>query len=204
MTVMYHARVDWSGFPGAPGFTNLYAETTDPLLAGAETWAAAIDTMINHWANTLPNGVHIQVNPEIETINDADGTLEDILTVTGTLPSHNGALGGNYAGASGWCIDWLTTGAAFGRRRMGRSFVVPASTEAFQNDGTIATATLTEQRAAAATYVATAGINPVVWVRPKYVKPATTPPTLVHAGLAVAITGSRVPDLAAVLRSRRD
>jgi len=197
MTVMYHAVVNWSGFPGAPGFTNLYAETTDPLLAGAETWTQAIDDMITHWANTLPAGVTIQVNPEVETVDDIDGTLLDILTVSGSLPAHGGALGGLYAGASGWCIDWLTTGAVFGRRRMGRSFVVPASTEIYQTDGTIAAATLTEQRAAATAYVGAAGTNPGIWVRPK-AGPGG------HAGQFVNATAARVPDLAAVLRSRRD
>jgi len=197
MTVMYHAVVNWTGFPGAPGFTNLYAETTDPLLAGAETFTQNIDDLITHWANTLPAGVTIQVSPEVETVDDIDGSLLDVLTVAGLLPAHAGALGGNYAGASGWCIDWLTSGAVFGRRRMGRSFVVPASTEVFQNDGTIQAATLTEQRTAASAYVAAVGPVPVVWVRPKT-------GTGAHAGQAVPITAARVPDLAAVLRSRRD
>jgi hypothetical protein len=197
MTVMYHAVVNWSGFSGAPGFTNLYAETTDPLLAGAEDFTQNIDDMITHWANTLPNGVNVQVSPEVETIDDLDGTLLDVLTVAGSLPAHNGALGGNYAGASGWCIDWLTAGAVFGRRRMGRSFVVPASTEVFQNDGTIQAATLTEQRAAASAFVAAAGPVFGVWVRPKT-------GTGAHAGQFVPAVAARVPDLAAVLRSRRD
>ena len=204
MTVLYHATVNWSGFPGAPGYTNLYAETTDPLLAGAETWTQNIDDLIASWANTLPAGVTVQVSPTVETVNDEDGSLEDILTVAGLLPAHGGALGGNYAGPAGWCIDWLTSGVVFAKRRQGRSFVVPASTEIFQNDGTIVTATLTAQRTAAAAYVAAVGPRPVVWVRPKYVKPATTPPTLVHAGSHAIITASRVPDMAAVLRSRRD
>ena len=92
MTVMYHAVVNWSGFPGAPGFTNLYAETTDPLLAGAEDFTQNIDDMITHWANTLTAGVSIQVSPEVETIDDLDGTLLDVLTVAGSLPTHAGAL----------------------------------------------------------------------------------------------------------------
>ena len=197
MTVMYKVVVNWSGFPGAPGFTNLFATTTDPLQEGVDEFALAVNALIGHWANTLPTGVHVVVNPEVELIEDIDGALVDIMTATASLPDHNGALGGLYAGASGWCVDWLTTGAVFGRRRMGRSFVVPASTEIYQTDGTIAAATLAEQRTAASTYVATAGIAPCVWVRPKTGAGA-------HVGQAVPISGSRVPDLAAVLRSRRD
>lgn len=197
MPVMYKGTVDWTGFPGAPGFTNLYAITTDPLAEGADEFGLAIDAMVAHWANTLPTGVHVRVRQEFETINDVDGALEDVITVGSPYPDHNGALGGLYAGASGWCIDWLTSGAVFGRRRMGRSFVVPASTEIYQTDGTIASATLTEQRAAAAAYAAGGSWLPCVWVRPKTGAGA-------HAGQAVPITGARVPDLAAVLRSRRD
>jgi hypothetical protein len=80
---------------------------------------------------------------------------------------------------------------------MGRSFVVPASTEIYQTDGTIASATLTEQRAAASAYVAATGPTVGVWVRPKT-------GTGAHAGQFVPAVAARVPDLAAVLRSRRD
>ncbi len=204
MTTMYKATVNWSGFPGAPGFTNLYATTTDPLQAGLDTFLGGVNTLIGHWANTLPGGVHIVVSPEVPLIEDVDGALVDIMTATTTPPDHNGALGGIYSGPSGWCVDWLTATVAFGKRRQGRSFVVPASTEIYQTDGTIAAATLTEQRAAATVYASATTFHPVVWVRPfegdstpGHIRPA-------HAGLAVAIVAARVPDKAVVLRSRRD
>jgi hypothetical protein len=87
---------------------------------------------------------------------------------------------------------------------MGRSFIVPASTEIYQTDGTILPAVLTAQRAAATTFATATAFHPVVWVRPKPVKPPTTPPTFVHLGQAVAMSAARVPDKTAVLRSRRD
>ena len=65
MTVMYKVVVNWSGFPGAPGFTNLFATTTDPLQEGVDEFALAVNALIGHWANTLPTGVHVVVNPEI-------------------------------------------------------------------------------------------------------------------------------------------
>lgn len=204
MTVMYKAQINWSGFPGAPGFTNLYATTTDPLQAGADAFIAGVNVLATSWANTLPAGVTVQVSSEIPLIEDVDGELVDILTASSPPAAHGGALGGLYAGPAGWCVDWLTSTVAFGKRRMGRSFIVPASTEIYQTDGTIVTATLTAQRAVATTYATATAFHPVVWVRPKYVKPATVPPTLIHAGQAVAMSAARVPDKAVVLRSRRD
>jgi len=204
MTTMYKATVNWSGFPGAPGFTTLYATTTDPLQAGADTFAAGVNALITSWANTLPAGVSVQVSSEMPLIEDTDGELVDILNLTTPPGAHAGALGGLYSGPSGWCIDWLTSTVAFGKRRQGRSYVVPASTEVYQTDGTIIPATLTAQRAAAAIYAAATAFNPVVWVRPFPGDDTTTPPKPAHAGLAVAISAARVPDMAAVLRSRRD
>jgi hypothetical protein len=202
---MYRAQILWSGFPGAPGFTSLYATTTDPLQAGADAFVTGVNVLATSWANTLPGPtVSIQVSSEVQLIEDTDGELVDILTATTPPAAHVGALGGNYAGPAGWCVDWLTSTVAFGKRRMGRSYVVPASTEIFQNDGTIATATLTAQRAVASTYASATAFHPVVWVRPfegdttpGHVRPA-------HAGQAVAMAGARVPDKSVVLRSRRD
>lgn len=204
MTVMYKATMVWSGFPGAPGYTNLYATTTDPLLAGAEDFVSGIVTWRTTIKTLLTSLVTLTVLPTVETINDEDGSLEDILTVGTAGSAVTGTNSGSTTAATGLVVDWLTTGAVFGRRRQGRTFLVPMAAAALDPDGSPSDAVLTSHRAAAATYAAGGDFHPCVWVRPKYVKPATTPPTLVHAGQAVPIAGSRIPDLAAVLRSRRD
>jgi hypothetical protein len=202
---MYRAQIIWSGFPGAPGFTTLYATTTDPLQAGADAFITGVNVLATSWANTLPGPtVSVQVSSEIQLIEDTTGDLVDILTATTPPAAHVGALGGNYSGPSGWCVDWLTSTVAFGKRRMGRSYVVPASTEIYQNDGTIATATLTAQRAVASTYATATAFHPCLWVRPFPGDPEATPPKPAHLGQAVALSAARVPDKSVVLRSRRD
>jgi hypothetical protein len=204
MTVMYKATMTWNGFPGAPGYTNLYATTTDPLLTGAQAFYDGINTWRLTIKTLCTSLVTLSILPTIETINDEDGTLEDVLTVPSPVADVVGTNSGSTTGATGLVVDWLTTGAVFGRRRQGRTFLVPMAAAALDPDGSPSSAVLTSHRSAAATYAAGGAFHPCVWVRPKYVKPATTPPTLVHAGQAVPITGSRIPDLAAVLRSRRD
>jgi hypothetical protein len=204
MTVMYKATMVWNGFPGAPGYTNLYAITTDPLLAGAADFLAGIATWRTTVRNLLASTTTLSILGTVETINDEDGTLEDVLTVASPPADVAGAQSGGTTGVTGVVVNWLTAGAVFGRRRQGRSFLVPIAVASIDPDGTVSAANLTAQRAAAATYVAGGGGDyvPCVWVRPKYT--TADPPVLVHAGQAVPITGSRIPDLAAVLRSRRD
>lgn len=205
MTVMYQVVVNWSGFQGAPGFTNLYATTTDPLQAGADAFATGVNTLITSWANTLPGpNVKVQVDPAVKLIEDTDGELVDILNLTSPPASHAGALGGNFSAATGFCIDWLTSTVVFGHRPMGRSFVVPISTEAYQNDGTIVDASLTAQRTSAGVYAASTVFHPVVWTRPRKADPEHVPPITARAGASTRISAARINDRVAVLRSRRD
>lgn len=205
MTTMYQVRVNWSGWQGAPGFTNLFATTTDPLQAGADTFAGGVNTLITAWANALPGPqVKVQVDPAVKLIEDVTGDLVDILNLTSPPASHAGALGGIFSAATGFVVDWLSTTVVFAHRPMGRSFVVPISTEAYQNDGTIADATLGAQRTAAGVYAAATTFHPVIWVRPRKADATHVPPITARAGTSVAISGARINDKVAVLRSRRD
>lgn len=205
MTVMYQVVVNWSGFQGAPGFTNLFATTTDPLQAGADTFGGGVNTLITTWANALPGPqVKVQVDPAVKLIEDTTGDLVDVLNLTTPPAAHIGLLGGNFSAASGFCIDWLTSTVVFAHRPMGRSFVVPCSTEAYQNDGTIVDATIAAQRTAAGVYAAATTFHPVVWVRPRKADSTKVPPVTARAGASVAISAARIVDKVAILRSRRD
>ena len=82
---------------------------------------------------------------------------------------------------------------AGGRRIQGRTFLVPLVASAFDSTGTISTAALATLQTAANGLVAYDTIDPVVWKRP-------TPFTV---GSFATITEARIPDMAAVLRSRR-
>lgn len=204
MTVMYKVTIDWTGFTGAPGFTNLYATTTDPLQAGLDTFVAGVNTLLTTWRIPLSNNTTTQVRGEVELIEDTDGSLVNIMTAT-TPPS--AAPGGQSAGntaCTGLVVNWLTSGAVLGRRRQGRSYVVPIATNILDTDGTINSAGLGAQRTAANVYAAATTFHPVVWVRPVKADPTHVPPIAARAGATAPINAARIPDKAAVLRSRRD
>jgi hypothetical protein len=204
MTVMYKATIVWGGFPGAPGYTNLYATTTDPLQAGLDTFITGIATYRTVFKNLFNNVTTIDILPEVELVEDTDGELVNIMTATTPPTSTVGAQNGGITGVSGLCVTWLTAGAVFGRRRQGRTFMVPVAVNAIEANGTIDTPTLTAQRAAATAYATATAFHPVVWVRPKHEDPHDSDSPLIHAGQAVPMVGSRISDKAAVLRSRRD
>ncbi len=197
MTVMYKATMTWNGFPGAPGYTNLYATTTDPLSTGAQAFYDGINTWRLTIKTLCTSLVTLSILPTIETIDDSDGSLLDIITVGSPVADVTGTNSGSTTGATGLVVNWLTAGAVFGRRRMGRTFLVPMAAAALDPDGSPSSAVLASHRTAASTYAAGGAFHPCVWVRPKT-------GTGAHAGQAVPITGARIPDLSAVLRSRRD
>lgn len=204
MTVMYEAKVLWAGFPGAPGVNTLYATTTDPLQAGLDAFATGVKSLITGWVGVMPAGVTVQLQTEMNLIEDVDGSLVNIMNVTTPDTPHNGALGGIYSGPSGMAITWLTAAVLFGKRRQGRTFVVPISTEAYQTDGTLASASLSAQRGFATTYATATAFHPVVWSRPIEADPEATPPVAARAGGSAPVVAARITDKAAVLRSRRD
>lgn len=203
MTVMYRSQVNWAGFPGAPGYTFLFATTTDPLQAGADAQGTAVQTMISHWKNALPGGVSVTVDPSVHLIEDTTGDLVDILTLGFTPSPQLSGNSGGWSAVSGMCIDWLTSTVVAGKRRQGRSFIVPVYGGAYDASGTILDSLLSEERAAATTYIGTSGVHPVVWSRPVKAKPAHVPPIAARAGVSIAITAARMPDKAVILRSRR-
>jgi hypothetical protein len=204
MTVMYKATVEWSGFPGAPGYTNLYAFAPSDLQAGLAPFLAGIQTLFGVVKNGLAASTGVQARQTVETIEDSTGELLDVLSAATAPAGLAGALGGGITGPTGACIDWTTAGAVFGRRRMGRTFIVPVAAASIDATGTLDNSYRTSLTSAANAYASSGAFNACVWVRRKAVKPPTTPPTYVHNGQAVRMTGARVPDMAAVLRSRRD
>nr|CRY95231.1 hypothetical protein [uncultured prokaryote] len=190
------ARVtaQWSGFPGAPGYSNFFFEVAgslDEQLGAPQRVRTAFSSILQQ----LPAGVRVQVSPTVEYIDEATGQLQDYGDAEETPDVVNGSASGNWAGPAGAVINWNTATVRDGRRVRGRTFIVPLASTAFQNDGTLGSSALsvldnfaTNIRGGAEN---TAGF--VVWGRP-----SSSP------GVAAPVTGHRVPDMAAVLRSRRD
>lgn len=191
----------WSGFSGAPGYTNLYfGGGVDGIVeTSVEAGVCATRTraFFNAMVGLLPSGLQITVLPTVAKLDEGSGDLEDEFTVNPAPTAVVGTAVGNYAAPAGACVNWRTATIISGRRLRGRTFLVPLSSGAFFSDGTPSTAALTTINAAAnelATGPVGLGEPLVVWARPTN-----------GAGGAVgrAVSGNAA-DKAAILRSRRD
>ena len=133
----------------------------------------------------------IQTSGTCDLVNEATGAI------TGAAATANPAVvtgqhNGVYAGSTGAVVRWQTAGYVSGRRVQGKTFLVPL-VQAFDTQGSIATTALTTLTNAANGLVTAGSGDFVVWHRP----------TAFASGSSHPVTGALVPDLAAVLRSRR-
>jgi hypothetical protein len=196
VTVLFHTTAKWTGFPGAPGYTNMYAETSDPLSTGAQAHADNVRAFFDSVKGFFYSAVNIQVQAVVETIDDTNGDLLDAITV-GTPPAVVvGTSGSQYAGPAGACITWKTAGIVNSRHVRGRTFLVPMAVNQYDSDGTLTSGALSILIASASAYRTASGPVPVVWHRPT--GPGATD------GSSFAITASSVTDKVAYLSSRRD
>lgn len=182
---MNRVRVLWQNWPGSPGYTNHYVGSNVLAQTALRTFYDGIKALI-------PSGLTIQVPSTGDQVNEATGQITGVWTgavqtvVTGTAVSV-------YAGASGACINWRTGNVINGRRPMGRTFLVPLASGAFENNGTLATTTLATLNAVSTQLITDLAGELKVWHRPNAAGP----------GANVTVLTAQVPDLAAVLRSRR-
>jgi hypothetical protein len=200
MPEIARVKVNWTGFAGAPGYTNLYFAASGGggmSQAVADNAISRADTFLNVWQSKLPPSVSYICDPTVEAINDSNGQLGQFFN-TAPFQRGNGSGTGNYSAASGAVVNWYTDGVRNGRRVRGRSFMVPFAGSALGSNGTLDDASLPALRAAA-TALATPGANAarlIVWCRPT--APAATD------GISFDVTSATIPDKVAVLRSRRD
>lgn len=178
----------WEGFPGAPGYTNIYATTTDP-----EDVGLAFNDFIGSNPGTFPAGLEVTLMPEAEELDETTGTVTGLIPIAGGLVL-TGTGTSAWAGPAGMVVSWSTGGLVAGRRVRGRTFLVPVVSFVYGSDGTIEASALATWRADLATYLAATSGRQVIWSRPR----------AGLAGSAHVVTGGRIPDMVAVLRSRRD
>ena len=189
MASMRRFNCAWQNWPGAPGVSTFYTDTTVDISVATDAFRA----FFNGIAALLPSALTVQVPAVGDIISDADGSITGawsdgtpVLVVTGT-----GA--GAYAGNAGAVVHWLTTGVVNGRRVRGRTFIVPIIGASYESNGSLAAATLTTLNNAATALDTALGSSMLIWHRPK-------PPA---AGSSFGLDSPRVPDLAVSLRSRR-
>ena len=182
---MNRVRCVWSGFPGAPGYSNMYVSTSVVNQGDLQDFFSALEP-------DLPSAVRIDVPQTGDVIDESTGQI------TGTWAgTPNGQIVGTQAGVysapSGAVVNWKTALLVEGRRVQGRTFLVPLAGTAYQADGSLASATQARIQAAATALVVALAGSLKIWSRPR--------PTI--AGANATVLAGVVPDMAAVLSSRR-
>lgn len=187
-------RAQWSGFNGAPGYSQFHfqSSTGEPDAAGDRALVHQFFAAVDNW---LASPVRISVDSTVEILDSATGQLIDYADDDTELPQLTGGSSGAYSAASGAVVNWLTNTVVGGRRLRGRTFLVPASPAAYQSDGTLDPTALTALNNGAS-ILSGAGFSSGFGILSR---PA--------GGGQISfgeVTGHRIPDMAAVLRSRRD
>jgi len=195
-------RTEWTGFNGAPGYTNLFfrdfggAEDPDVTNAVATLAAERVVTFWNAIEQYFPNDVTLRVDNIVDVLEDSTGTLIESYSTPVNAPIA-GTNAGSYSAASGGVIGWTTGSIRNGRRIRGRTFLVPLASLVMSTSGRIEPGVVnTIQTAASALADNTQTPDLGVWARPTA--------SGASDGQWAVCSGARVTDLPAVLRSRRD
>lgn len=182
---MNRVRVLWQNFPGSPGYSNHYVGSNVLAQTAIRAFYASLVTL-------LPNNLTITVPNSGDQVSEATGEITGVWTgAAQTVVTATGA--GNYPGPTGAIVNWRTSNVINGRRPMGRTFLVPMASVAYDAVGTLATAAQTTIQNAANQLITDLAGELKIWHRP----------TDTQAGANVTVTSANVPDMAAVLRSRR-
>lgn len=191
-------RVALSNWPGQPGVATHYLSTSVNDYTAIRTfWLAII--------NWFPQGMTATFPSTTDFINETDGKLISSSAVTPGAPAVSSATSAGYSGVSGALIRWNTGAVVNGNKVVGRTYLVPAERNRYQNDGTIVEADRTTLAAAATTLLAAYGDGVKVWARPYAGRPASEgkPAIAARVGSFYTALSAFVPDTAVVLRSRR-
>lgn len=199
MAQMAKVTINWTGLPTGPGFTNLYFRDFSGTGAIDQTIVndavSKTDTWLAAWKSRLPNSITTGVDPTVEAIEETNGQLQAFWTGTPAAASV-GTGGTAYSAPAGAVVSWYTSTVRNGRRMRGRSFMVPLATTVYEADGTFVASMVAAWLAASQTLIGTGSAADLgIWGRP------TTPGGT--DGTWALVTSVKVPDMAAILTSRR-
>lgn len=183
--MVFQVRVAWQNFYGAPGVSTFYCSQIS-------TFRPALVTFWTALAQHLPSGVTIAIPAEGDEIDSVSGAIVGSWS-EGTAFSIGGFKSQVYSGATGCVINWKTNTIAGRSRIRGRTFVVPLGGDQYAIDGTLEAGPLGDIRGLVETFRAATDGNLMILHRA----------VGGVGGLAGPVTSANVPDLAAVLRSRR-
>lgn len=179
---------------GAPGYSNFHftEQVGDP---GARPAWERVAAFFNEVRTIMPNEVTFLVEGEVAVLDEATGMITDYVTAAESPTPGSGGVSGGYSAASGAVVTWNTTGVRNGRRVRGRTFLVPLGGSSYESDGTLTSDAIQTINDGAQELVGEPFESGFcVFARPNNGAD----------GGAYPVTGFRVPDMAAVLRSRRD
>jgi hypothetical protein len=197
---LLRGKIRWT-IPGAgTAYSVLHFGTQDdstPTQADADEANTKMDVFCTALRPYLPSQVQIQTLNEMEEIVATTGAMLGVYTSSvKTVKTGSATAGASWAAAAGAVITWNTAGVRNSRRVRGRNFIVPLSSTAFDTDGTL-NSTTTGGLGTAATDLRASSTETqlVVWARP------TTPGGT--DGAQFEVTSHRIPDMSAILTSRR-
>jgi Rieske Fe-S protein len=196
----------WAGTSGGPGITQMYVEDIGSAAltqSQAQTAVNAMRTFWNALITLLPDELVLTVQPVVDQYDPQEGTLQGTITAATAPASVGGTSTAGYSMAAGFKVNLQTNNIRNGRRVRGSIFVVPASSSAYSNVGTIASATRTTINSAAATMlstIVTANMNIIVWGRPL----RDDQGALLRNGTVNYVQSLETNEKSAILRGRRD
>lgn len=194
MGSILQGTIVWTGFSGAPGYTNLYTRFAGIITTNVDNMMTGMNKFCDDLHFSLPNSVHVRPVAEIKQFDEATGALLGLHTPAPAPVDWAGSGGTTYASPVGACISWGTGGINRGKRVRGRTFLVPLAGAAFDTDGTLLPGFLGPLNGVATNWRTSSAYETVVWSRPR----------AGAGGAAFDILSHRIADKAAVLRSRRD
>lgn len=185
---------EWTGMSGAPGYTNFFLDGAVSGAPAAEAAAVTIRAFFQAISANLPSAVNIALQPQAVVIDEASGNMTGIVPFSAPAAVTGGG-GGAYSAPVGAVVHWMTSNFSDGRLIRGRTFLVPLERDAYDTEGTLNDTIRGNFQTAADTLLNDLIENPLaVWSRPR----------AGSAGTSNVVTSAIVPDLAAILRSRRD
>lgn len=190
-------KAKWTGGPSAPGLSQ-FAFDASAGTGDLEVRAADVREFLFSFGTIIPDEYQITFDGIAELYNEGTGQLVDEVTYTPPAAVVGGGAG-SYAHGVGISVAWRTANIRFGRRVVGRTFIVPLVASAFDASGGIPGATTTAWANNAKTKMvdssASAGMPFCVWSRPSQAHPV---------GALSEVTAATVKGKAAWLTGRRD
>lgn len=211
MASIGRVKIEWSGFQGGPGLTVLHFGSPDLASFGqteANDAVAKADAFIQALKPHIPYQATLRTLPDVEALEIGTGSLQSIYNTTpAATATSTQSLGQKYTAASGAVITWKTNHVRKRRRMRGRTFLVPLGISVVENNGTLEPSFVTSMNTAAAALRNTGATTRLyVYARPHkdFTVPGIDVDYTFAGGECGEVIGHAIPDMAAVLRSRRN